>query len=296
MSWDARAELLSLQEQFRRPSDCRNWELLDAEWRTWFPNLEAVAEGDLRLPSPSDPKQFIRGRIFLFDGSTGRPVVWSEQWMRTAAPIQTAAHEFQRLASLCGDIITRIPELVAGEVRQQSGEEPMHLMKELRALVDCGGSAQGKNYEQWWFAYLFREFASPVVPCGLAELIGGVAYNASVKGLFRASETACGRLLAVLTTHCKPSSEKASSWMDLRRERELATDELEQLVRLDQMAAAVNRSKKTLERLKADGKLPQPDVEGGGGKPDEWNWSNVKPILEQRYNRKLPDCFPSLRK
>ena len=73
-------------------------------------------------------------------------------------------------------------------------------------------------------------------------------------------------------------------------------DEIPQTVTLDKMAAAVSRSKKTLERLKADGKLPIPDVEGGGGKPDEWIWSNVKPILEQHYNRKLPDRFPSLRK
>ncbi len=73
-------------------------------------------------------------------------------------------------------------------------------------------------------------------------------------------------------------------------------DEIPQTVTLDKMAAAVSRSKKTLERLKTKGKLPRPDVEGGGGKPDEWNWSNVKPILEEHYNRKLPERFPSLRK
>lgn len=73
-------------------------------------------------------------------------------------------------------------------------------------------------------------------------------------------------------------------------------DEIPQTVTLDQMAGAVSRSKKTLERLKSKGKLPQPDVDGGGGKPDEWIWANVKPILELHYNRKLPDRFPSLRK
>lgn len=39
----------------------------------------------------------------------------------------------------------------------------------------------------------------------------------------------------------------------------------QQFVTLDQMAALVNRSKKTLERWLRDDKLPAPDVKGGGG-------------------------------
>ena len=73
-------------------------------------------------------------------------------------------------------------------------------------------------------------------------------------------------------------------------------EEIPQTVTLDQMAAVVSRHKKTLERRKSDGTLPQPDVHGGGGKPDEWYWSKVKPILEGYYDRKLPARFPSRRK
>jgi hypothetical protein len=66
-----------------------------------------------------------------------------------------------------------------------------------------------------------------------------------------------------------------------------------QYVTLDQMAAIVNRSKKTFERLKQQARLPAPDVEGGGGKPDEWVWSRVRPWLESEFSKKLPECFPS---
>jgi hypothetical protein len=65
-------------------------------------------------------------------------------------------------------------------------------------------------------------------------------------------------------------------------------------VTLNQMAGWVNRSKRTLERLKAQGKLPDPDAEGGGGgKSDEWLWSKVRPILETEYGKSLPEHLPT---
>jgi hypothetical protein len=73
-----------------------------------------------------------------------------------------------------------------------------------------------------------------------------------------------------------------------------AEAEAEQYVTLDQMAALVNRSKKTLER-KANATtsdMPAPDVEGGGGKPHEWKWTTIRPWLEKHFNRKLPERFP----
>jgi hypothetical protein len=68
-----------------------------------------------------------------------------------------------------------------------------------------------------------------------------------------------------------------------------------QYVTLHQMAAIVNRSKKTLERLKTREKnpLPPPDVEGGGGgKLDEWEWSKVRPWLAAEFGKNLPERFP----
>lgn len=68
-----------------------------------------------------------------------------------------------------------------------------------------------------------------------------------------------------------------------------------QYVTLDQIAAAVNHSKKSLERRKSrkDKPLPSPAVEGGGGKADEWIWSDIRPWLETEFGRKLPNVFPT---
>jgi hypothetical protein len=71
----------------------------------------------------------------------------------------------------------------------------------------------------------------------------------------------------------------------------------EQYVTLDKMAASVQRSKRTLEKLKTrpENPLPAPAVEGGGGKPAEWLWSVVRPWLEKEYGRRLPVQFPDAR-
>lgn len=58
-------------------------------------------------------------------------------------------------------------------------------------------------------------------------------------------------------------------------------------VDLDQAAAYVNKSKRTLERLLS--KMPAPEVQGSGGTKNEWKWSTLKPWLEQHFGRPLPD-------
>jgi hypothetical protein len=72
---------------------------------------------------------------------------------------------------------------------------------------------------------------------------------------------------------------------------------LPQYVTLDQMAAMVNRVKKTLEREmnSHDSDMPEPDVEGGGGKPHEWRWDRIGPWLETKFARPLPKRFPTAR-
>jgi hypothetical protein len=67
-----------------------------------------------------------------------------------------------------------------------------------------------------------------------------------------------------------------------------------QYVTLDQMAAWVNRNKRTLERLKKrkNNPLPSAEVEGGGGRPDEWEWSKIRAWLENEFHRKLPEQLP----
>jgi hypothetical protein len=67
----------------------------------------------------------------------------------------------------------------------------------------------------------------------------------------------------------------------------------EQYVTLDQAAGFVNRGKKTLERYLKKEKMPQPDVEGGGGRPHEWIWSTLRPWLEKTFGKSLPERLPS---
>jgi hypothetical protein len=72
------------------------------------------------------------------------------------------------------------------------------------------------------------------------------------------------------------------------------TSPREYFITLDQAAALVNRRKRTLERYKNDKKrkMPKPRVPGGGGKPAEWAWNELKPWLEEHFNRQLPEIPP----
>jgi hypothetical protein len=75
------------------------------------------------------------------------------------------------------------------------------------------------------------------------------------------------------------------------------TEELPQYVTLDQAAALVQRSKRTLEKAlkRKKNPLPDPDVQGIGGRPNEWEWVRIKTWLEREYSRKLPIRCPTLR-
>jgi hypothetical protein len=64
---------------------------------------------------------------------------------------------------------------------------------------------------------------------------------------------------------------------------------------LDQAAALVHRSKRTLERYKTRGELPPPSVEGGGGRFDLWDWPIMRPWLIETFNTELPERFPARR-
>jgi hypothetical protein len=70
---------------------------------------------------------------------------------------------------------------------------------------------------------------------------------------------------------------------------------IKQYVTLDMLAALVNRSKRTLEKLKtrSNNPFPAPPVEGGGGKPAEWDYGIARPWLVQEYGKPLPEHFPA---
>jgi hypothetical protein len=64
-------------------------------------------------------------------------------------------------------------------------------------------------------------------------------------------------------------------------------------VRLSQAAAMVSRNKRTLAGWQASDKdFPLPVVEGGGGRPAEWEWATLRPYLERKTGKKLPRYHP----
>ena len=69
-------------------------------------------------------------------------------------------------------------------------------------------------------------------------------------------------------------------------------NELDDLVTLDQAAAMVHRSKRSLQRHVHKGDLPKADIKGGFGKASRWYWSNLRPSLEKLFVPDLPKKFP----
>jgi hypothetical protein len=69
------------------------------------------------------------------------------------------------------------------------------------------------------------------------------------------------------------------------------------LVTLNQAASMAHKSKRTLERYKTKGNLPDPAVEGGGGRAALYDWKVIRPWLESEFGiKKLPEEFPANRR
>lgn|GEM_PF-4322916 len=65
-------------------------------------------------------------------------------------------------------------------------------------------------------------------------------------------------------------------------------------VTLLQAACMVNKSKAHLERCKAeDSSFPVPAIVGRKGQANEWLWSEIRPWLEEKFGKPLPERFPA---
>lgn len=89
--------------------------------------------------------------------------------------------------------------------------------------------------------------------------------------------------------------ESADGSLVLRQREHAPARDANGRVTLRQMSAIVECGKRTLERLRDMGRLPDPAVKGPKGTAHEWLWSEVRPILEAEYNRRLPEVFPAER-
>lgn len=87
--------------------------------------------------------------------------------------------------------------------------------------------------------------------------------------------------------------------LEARRRVETAQDPVRQLVTLDQIAAAVHRSKSCLQHrsgrtgLQGQTRMPDPDHPGRRNHPARWRWSRIRPWLIETFGgRALPEVFP----
>lgn len=71
-----------------------------------------------------------------------------------------------------------------------------------------------------------------------------------------------------------------------------ADEPLSALVTLDQVAPLTGLSKRSLERYRQAGRLPDPDIYGGQGKANKWHWHNLRPALSAVTGKVLPEVFP----
>jgi hypothetical protein len=68
------------------------------------------------------------------------------------------------------------------------------------------------------------------------------------------------------------------------------SENVEQLVTLNQIGAIVHRAKRTMEHYLR--KMPKPRVHGRRGQPQLWAWNEVRPWLEATFGGQLPERFP----
>jgi len=72
----------------------------------------------------------------------------------------------------------------------------------------------------------------------------------------------------------------------------------DEYVTLDQIAARVNKCKRTMENRisRMINPFSDPDIQGAGGKASEWLWSKVRPWLEIEFERPLPEPYPNVKR
>jgi hypothetical protein len=77
--------------------------------------------------------------------------------------------------------------------------------------------------------------------------------------------------------------------------RRSRTPKARQYVKLDQIAAMVRRSKRTMQKLRKRklNPLPAPAIQGDRGKASELIWGDIRSWLEEEFSKSLPPKFPS---
>ncbi len=147
-------------------------------------------------------------------------------------------------------------------------------------------------YELYWLGVAYKRFCENY---GSTEL--GFYYLLGRRALLPAADTE--ELSKEIEREVRAAATVRAGlgpWSTTTQEpQHLESSEIDELVTLDQAAPLTGLSKRTLEKYLRDGRIPEPDIRGGGGRAHKWRWRNLRPALAGVANKILPDKFPGSR-
>jgi hypothetical protein len=140
-----------------------------------------------------------------------------------------------------------------------------------------------KTSSDLWFSYGYLHLRCPDVYPELASFLRRENWGEHYPAKLDWPDRLVDQHLAILKRH------QANLGRELGRSTNDPTpSNPERLVTLDQAAAIVNRSTRTLERYKKRG-MPEPRVRGQGGKFHEYSWAEMRVWLEETFSRSIKD-------
>jgi hypothetical protein len=171
--------------------------------------------------------------------------------------------------------------------------------------VDCKGALNGFGLKAFWsdVASSLSSYPGRLSPEDLAKVVSGwLGSPRFKKRLPKGVDVSCAladmwSFLQWYDTEiflAEIGGEFSRAIRDLTRINDNDVDSSGWYIDLDGIAALVNRTKRGMEHYKRrkQDRLPNPDVEGGAGRKDEWKWSTIRPWLERNFHRNLASVNP----
>lgn len=163
------------------------------------------------------------------------------------------------------------------------------LREQVQAVIETGGSYV-RDANSGPYANTDDVYCLLTVVCGgLEGMVGGPRHDGAWIETIRHGMAWIDDWLEENTPQPKHVDEEDRG---ASAENRRSVSEASQTVTLRQLAALVNKSKRTLETQVKKGVLPPADIPGGDGKAHHWYYTNVRGPLEKYAGRPLPDMFP----
>ena len=229
---------------------------------------------------PSDALWACLNRV-IFDKPDGAPIPPGEILAAVVTHCSDGAHN--------GDgPVTELLGLVSAMVRSWPAED--QIVKRYTGAIELAMKQHAKTLLE---TSKFIDLAVAPPPA-IEEAIGrSIQRRVRARLAPSPSELLAKRLAEMPRQDAPTRSDSNGAQTPSERDQELIPTR--QMVTLSQAAAMVHRTKRAMEHYKTKGTLPSPSVEGGGGKPDLWDWEIIRPWLETEFGFQLPVQFPEVR-